>query len=695
MSDDMKSHSSEFPPIDRAAWRRKVESELAGTDFEKALVSHLLGGLEISPLYDADDLPDGHERGGLPGFTPYLRGRRTLGGRGASWLPAQEFAHPGPGAAARAAADGARLLWLVPDAASRLGLRPGRASEDLPGGPLSGAPGLPLSSAELLESLLEGVDLEDVAVVIEAGGGALPLAALLVAHARRQGVSPEKLRGGFGCDPLAALAADGRLSGSLDDAFDEAAELAAWSAENAPGLRALLVSTVPHHEAGASAEAELAFAAAGGVETLRRLTGRGLDLETVCGQVRFAFAMGRDLFTGIAKLRAARLVWAKAVAACGGSAEARSAAIHARTSAAEATGRDPWGNLLRATVESFAAIVGGASSVATAPFDETLGVPAKSSRRLALNLQHVLAEEGHLGRVLDPAGGSYYLESLSDRLARRAWKLFQEIEAEGGLAACLESGWVRERLSRAAEERRRAVAKRKEAIVGVSEFPNLGEELPERAAAEGPREDPLAGAGARWASSALAVAEGGRFEAAVQAAEAGATTGQIAELLGRSEPAAAPALERRRWAGPFETLRAASDRRLEETGSRPRVFLASYGRPADYRARAGFAANFFAAGGIEPIDAGGFGDSTAAAEAFAESGAELAVICSSDELYPEAAPALARALEGRGARRVLLAGRPGEHEELYRGAGVDTFIYLGCDTLAILEELLHELEVLA
>ncbi len=722
MAREPSAQSSAFPSTSYDEWRRRVDSELDGAAFERALVRPTPEGFARQPLYTAQDLPAGRDPTGFPGLPPYTRGGRALDPDFRGWTIAQEVAGPSV-AAARAAircdvASGVRLLWLRGDRATRRGLDP----DDEAARPLVAQGGIPLTSLADAERLLDGVDLEQVAVVVDAGANALPVAAFLVEAARRQGIDPQKLHGGFGCDPLGALAADGSLPGTLETAFALMAELTAWSRRQAPGMRALLVSAVPYHDAGATAVDELALAMATGVEYLRRMSAAGLDVDGVAAQIRFAMSVGRDLFIEIAKLRAARLLWAKVVRASSGSDTAQVMQLHARGSSVTRTRCDPWGNLLRGTAESFAAAVGGADSIVNAPFDEVLGPRDDpggedvreiddwrvAPRRIAAHTHHILKEESHLAQVLDPAGGSWYLESLTDELARAAWTRFQDLEAGGGMARCLTSGRVAEILRESAEKRRRAVAKRREAIVGVSDFPNLKAEIPEPEAPDFKRLGEEAAtavarhraehdAGEPLAALAGAGEPGGRGAAVAATAAGGATLGALsAALWGSEDPVTIPALPRARLAEPFEELQIASAHWQAERGQRPRVFLAKMGTPAEHRARAGFAANFFAAAGVEPVaPEEGFEEPQAAADAFAASEAEVAIVCSTDERYPELIPVLAPLLKERGARRVWLAGRPGDREAAYREAGIDEFIFLGCDVHAVLRALLTELGVMA
>jgi methylmalonyl-CoA mutase len=325
------------------------------------------------------------------------------------------------------------------------------------------------------------------------------------------------------------------------------------------------------------------------------------------------------------------------VSACGAPARAGAQRQHAVTSPVMMTRRDPWVNMLRTTVAALAAGTGGADAVTVLPFDAALGLPDGFARRIARNTSAILLEESHLGRVVDPAGGSWYVERLTDDLARAAWAWFQEIERAGGLEAALRSGLVGERLAATWERRSAALARRKEPVTGVSEFPD-------------PAERPLT-----------------------------------------REPAPQPpsgGLPRVRRDEAFEALRVRTDAHTAVAGARPRVFLAALGPASAHTARAAFASNLFAAAGLDVVHDPVTVDATTAREALAGSGAVVACLVSSDALYAEQAEPVAAALKAAGARRVLLAGRPAERRDAYTAAGVDEFVFLGSDVVAVLSSVL-------
>jgi methylmalonyl-CoA mutase len=673
-------------------WRKIAEASLKGKPLEKLTVrTH--EGIEVPPLASAGDVSADP---GYPGQQPFVRGRTAFGPGPEGWEVCQRLGHPDPEVAARWAAEdlerGAGSMWVVFDRITRA------ADDSTDGGQ---GDGVRVSNLSDLAPFFDHADLAATPVHLAPGGAFAPLAAILVAAARAHDISPGQLHGSLDADPIGALATDGFLFAGLDGSMALLADLVAWTDRHAPGLRAITVSTLPYNLAGATAVQELAFALATAVDTLRSLSDHGIPPQTACRHVGFRHGMGRDLFMDTAKLRATRRLWARAVDLCGVDEHGRGAPIHAVASPRVLTTRDPWVNILRTTVGAFAASVGGADILTVLPFDAAIGQPDELARRLAANAQTILREESHLGRVIDPGGGSWYLEKLTNELAEAAWAGFQAIEAAGGMAAALLDGSIATELDRSRSERERALATGHDPITGVSSYPNLGESPVDRPVDPVPPDAGSSGEGpaaelARLFTAANEIGgDGSVIEFAIEAATAGATVAQLAAALRATrQPVAADPLPAHRDAEIFERLRDASDLRLEDEGCRPRIFLANMGAIPAHKPRATFAVNFFEAGGIETIGNDGFATADEAAGAFAVSQTEMAVICSSDSLYPEVVPELARALVERGARTVLLAGRPGEYERSWRDAGVTGFIYAGCDQYRMLADLLREEGVL-
>ncbi|MFD5328215.1 methylmalonyl-CoA mutase family protein [Streptomyces sp. NPDC127092] len=592
LPDDGLSLAAEFPAATHAQWQRLVAGVLSRsgkdvpeTEAEDALSTVLEDGLRARPLYTA---ADGAPDAGLPGFAPFVRAGRAEGNTAGGWDVRQRHRAADPEAVLTDLENGVTSLWLA-----------------------VGPDGVPV---EELDRVLRDVYLDLAPIVLEAGAETAAAADELLSLYERRGVAPEAARGNLGADPLGTEA---RTGAAYDgDGFAATVALARLCAESYPGVRALTVDALPYHEAGGSAAQELGCSLATGVAYLRALTGGGLSVEQALGQLEFRYAATADQFLTIAKLRAARRLWARVAEACGAPA-AGAQLQHAVTSSVMMTARDPWVNMLRTTVATLAAGVGGAESVTVQPFDHALGLPDAFSRRIARNTSTILVEESHLARVIDPAGGSWYVESLTDELARAAWEFFQEIERSGGQAAALRSGLVGDRLAATWAERSKALAKRREPITGVSEFPFLAEKPVER-----------------------------------EPAPAGPGGG----------------LPRVRRDEAFEALRARSDAHLAATGARPRVYLAALGPAAAHTARLTFAANLFQAGGIEPVTDG----------SFADSGATEVCLCSSDALYEERAAAEAAEFRAAGATHVALAGRPAAYPDAdsYVFAGCDAVAVL-------------------
>ncbi|MFG2223090.1 methylmalonyl-CoA mutase family protein [Streptomyces sp. NPDC048644] len=612
-----------FPDADRAQWQRLVEGVLRKSGVtptqdapDDVLATDLQDGIRVRPLYTADD---GGTAGGYPGFPPFVRAGRPEGTTASGWDVRQRQAYTDPRRAnASVLADlenGVTSLWLT-----------------------VGADGIPVAS---LPQALDGVYLDLAAVALDAGADFAAAADELWRLYGTAGVPLGAATGTLGADPL-GIVARGGSDAALDAHLSAAAELAVRCAAQAPGLRALSVDALPYHEAGGSAAEELACSLATGVAYLRALTSAGMDIDAACGQLEFRYAATADQFLTIATLRAARRLWARVAEVCGASPAARAQRQHAVTSSVMMTRRDPWVNMLRTTVAGLSAGVGGADAVTVLPFDAALGVPDAFARRIARNTQSVLLDESHLSKVIDPAGGSWYVEKLTDELARAAWAWFQEIEGAGGQAAALRSGAVSGRLAATWEHRSRGLATRREPITGVSEFPHLAEPPVHR------------------------------------------------------DPAPVPArggLPRVRRDDAYEALRARSDAHLAATGSRPKVFVAALGPAAAHTARVAFAGNLFQAGGIETVQEPPSVDAQSVAAAFAASGARIACLCASDALYAEQAAGVAAALKAAGARRVVLAGKPGELREEFGKAGVDAYVFAGCDAVEALTSALDVMEV--
>ncbi len=720
-ADDLPLRFDEFDLPTADEWQAAAVASLAGKPFDK-LTARSYEGIAIRPLYHREDVASLDAARTLPNEMPYLRGRGGLDDM--PWSIAQELPGGSPATANRAmrADQFMDSIHLPLDTPTCAGIDPDRAEPAL-----VGFGGVSMATvddvAELLTVpewglLIPGTAMLMRRLAIHCGASALPLLSLLAAQQQRGGGSLGFLNGHVAADPIGVLAQKGSLAISLEQAYDEMAALAYWAAIKLPTLATVLVDTAPYHDAGANAVQELAFGLATGVAYLRAMIERNIDINIAAAKIQFDFAIGGQFFMEIAKLRAARLLWAQVVTTFGGDDYFAALHIHARTARRNKSAVDPHINILRATTEALAAVIGGVESICVAPFDEPVGPPDDFSRRIARNVQVILQEEANLvsrmtlTQLMDAAGGSYAVETLTNELAQAAWAQFQAIEAQGGMVAALASGSVQSSIAAVAEQRAAALAKRRDVLVGVNQFANPAEKPRPTTAPDGEpvyaaRATHVADYRSRRDAAAVAAALEDVAEAkpnkpmtfgdaAVTAASAGATLGEIAAALRRPNEATVTVspLPKIRLAEPFEVLRAATVALREKAGERATsLFLANLGPARQHKARADFAQSFFEVGGFHVLTNNGFATTDEAAAAALAAGAPAVVICSTDETYPELVPPLVRAIKEKAPDvAVILAGRPAEQIEAHKAAGVDEFIYLGADAVAINRWLLDHIE---
>ncbi len=601
--------AAEFPAADREDWLRLVHAALKDRPFEK-LVSTTYDGLSIEPLYE-------HAAGAHP-----VAGRAA----GQPWQVLQRVDHPDPAQANKQALDdlenGATGLVLV-----------------MAGSINANGYGLE-ASPQTLARVLEGVQLDAITIDFNLSPATRDAVRHVTQLVKERGLSPNAVDMRASINPIGGFAISGRAPGPwhvLSRLFSE--RVCELSAQGFRGPFAVPDGRVVHNAGGSEAQ-ELAFALASAVEYLRALSANSVALEDARGMIYFRLAADADEFLTIAKFRGLRKLWARVQEACG--LTPKPAYVAAETAWRMMTRRDPYVNMLRTTIAVTAAGLGGADSVLALPHTAALGLPDGFARRVARNTQLILLEESNLYRVADPAAGSGGIEDLTAKLCSAAWTQFQEIEKLGGIWKALECGLLQQKVAAVRAERQKAIARRKDALTGTNDFPNLHEQM--------------------------------------------ARLLDVAPVVAPKESAAtvkAEALPRIRLAEPFEALRDKSDAILARTGTRPKVFLAALGKLPDFNARAMFAKNFYEAGGIEALTSDGYKDLSEMIAAFKASGARLACLCSSDKVYATQAESASAALKQAGAV-VHLAGRPGDHETAWNRAGVTTYIYAGCDVLATL-----------
>ena len=639
MANDTLSLSSDFPDADEAQWLEAVSKALKGGAPDR-LARKTSDGLTIKPLYREADWPSANNPLGTPGDVPFLRGSEAQRDAYLPWDIRQSFSNPDP------ATTNAEILR---------DLERGVSSIELVVDP-EGNHGCAISSLSDLQVALDGVNSAIAPVALAPAGAVgnygLEAANLLAEWADTQ-ADPATQKLAFNIAPLASFSALGTLEESLDSAFARTAALTRDLASRFPGARLIRIDARPVHESGGTDAQELAGLIAQGIDTLRRLDAAGSAPEGIVPKVLFTLSAGANYGTEIAKLRTARRLWARCADALG--LPALPMVLQSYSSRRMLTKRDPWVNMLRNTAACFAGGVGGADIVTLRGFTEALGIPDELGRRTGRNTQIIAQEESGLGRVADPAGGAWFIESHANALAEAAWVEFQSIESEGGFGQSLIDDKFQGRITEARKELQKSVAKRKTAITGVSEFPLLDE-------------------------IAAPVAKTSDFKGKNSF---DVTLKNIPEAEG--EDFASP-LWSMRLSESFETLRDHADARTAATGKRPTIFLATLGPLAEHTARVDFARNLFAAGGIEavaaPVPPKDIAEMVAA---FKASNAHLAVLCGADTRYAEEAEKAAKMLREAGAQRLYLAGKPGEAADVWGKAGVDSYIHIGVDVIATLE----------
>ncbi|MCP4213291.1 MAG: methylmalonyl-CoA mutase [bacterium] len=700
-----------FSPPSYEEWKAAAELHLKGVPFEKALVTRTYEGLDLQPIYCKEDIADLPHLKEKPGFNDFVRGTSAAGYLNRPWDICQKINVRTPGefneALKKDLKNGQTAVYLVPDKACKMGLdadSPEATTADV------GKDGVSISRLEHLETALADIDLETVPIHLEAGFSGKGLLSALIALTGRRGLDPIKLSGSIDTDPLGFLALEGELPVSPDMAYDNMAVTVEWTRKNAPALKTIGISGIPYHNAGASATLETAYALATAVEYIDRLQARGIAIDDIAASMRFSFAVGPFYFMEIAKLRAARLLWAKIIEAYGGNEESRKMTIHAATSYYNQTKYDPYVNMLRTTTEAFSAIVGGVNSLQTNPFDETYGQADDFSRRMARNVQIMLKEESHLDQVADPAGGSYFVEKLTHEIAEKTLALFLEIEKKGGMYSALQQEFPQKEIAETAKKRQKDICKRKSVMVGTNAFADVKEELPPTRMPDPAaiyetqvRElktyrDNLPAENKRKKADALAKIAGGNgtLESAAHALVAGATLGEIAAAPKPKPSITVKPLALHRLTEIIEELRDAALAFEARTGSKPSLFLATMGPVRQYKGRADFAKGFFEIGGFDVIYPQGFDTPGAAVAAAVESKAAVVVICSSDGTYPELVPPLVKGLKEKNPDTlVVLAGYPKDQVEAHKKTGVDEFIFLGADAREIISRIFKKTGVMS
>ncbi len=596
---------SEFSPVTAETWKEKIVEDLKGADYDKKMIWRTQEGFNVNPFYRKEDIKQG-VADAMPGQFPYTRGNRTDN----IWLVRTELTTEEPEKA------NSKALKLIKEGVTSLGFK------------VKGS----MVSADFIATLLKEIDATGIELNFDVCiKRAAEFASLLTAYFKAQGYNLASLKGSINCDPI------GRelCKGTNIDIYTDIIKGVAEATKELPAYRCMAVNSHLLCDSGAYITQELGYALAWGNEYLATATEAGIDGSYVARKIKFNMGISSNFFMEIAKFRAARMLWAKIAEQYTSDKEACKMIIHAETTSFNLTLFDAYVNMLRTQTEAMSAAIAGVESITVKTYDSVYETPTDFAERIAKNQQLILKHESHLDFVADPAGGSYYVESLTASIAAEAWKIFLEIEKEGGFRKAVQDGKIKERAEEAGNERRTALARRKEILLGTNQYPNFNE------LSEGKK--------AKESSCACGTEECG---------------GLKPQRLGEE----------------FEQLRLST----EASGKRPKAFMLTIGNLAMRQARAQFSCNFLATAGYEVIDNLGFKSVEEGVKAALEAKADIVVICSSDDEYAEYAIPAYEALKEKVI--FIVAGAPACSEELKK-AGIENFIHVRVNVLETLKAL--------
>lgn len=687
----------EFSVPEYEEWKQEAVTSLKGGIFEKKLLTKTYENITLQPIYTGEHVKETGELPALPGAGNYIRGTRVDGYITKPWLVSQECDEFLPEQfntlLKHELEKGSTGINVTLDTATKEG------RDAAPG-----VDGLLLTTIQDADEAFAGIDLTQYDLHMAAGASSTMILAMVCAMLKANGRPFSGLAGCVGADPIGTYVQKGILPCSMDALFDEMAQSLQWAEARLPKLRTVLISGQTYHNGGASDIQEIAYVLATAIEYIRALQVRGVDGNRSARQMRFSFSLGANFFMEIAKMRAARMVWAQIVESFGGDKEAQKMNMHAQTSQFTKSVYDPYVNMLRTTTEAFSGVVGGVDSLQVGCFDEALRPGDEFSRRIARNTQIILQNECNLRQPVDPAGGSWYIETLTHEIAAKVWNLLQETESSGGLLKALRQGLPQEAVQEVLVKRFGQLAKRSDRAVGINMYANAQEKLLEVAAID---TDGIRDKHTRQVTEycrdidqvycveklqivtdSMSKEPGELVAAALEAFLAGATLGQVTEAGRQDEfpEAEIKRIGKHRFTEQFEALRQKTDDYKAKTGNNLKIFLANMGPIPQHKARADFSTGFVEVGGFEVLKNDGFPDVDSAAAAALASGAQVTVICSTDDTYPELVPPLAKKLKSEKPEMiVVLAGAPAsEYEPAYREAGVDEFIHVRANCYKIL-----------
>lgn len=612
----------DFPSVSKESWKKQVEKKFAKLGSYEDFIWHTEDGIAVEPFYTEKETEDfSFRENQLPGEFPFVRGTQR---KDNTWFLNEDVKLAAPKDAARdaltAIKGGADSLTFIPETKIKRGV---------------------------IETLIKNIDPLRTRINFALREDPEKICALFISACRKKGIDTQELRGAVFFDPLSELLACGHLATPLEKHVEKIAKTIEYLSDSAPDYAAFSVKSSTYKDSGATITQELAFTIAAAVEYLVMLRQRGVDADSACRHLVFSFSTGSSYFAEIAKLRAARALWANvAEKFTPASAESAKMRTHCRTTTFNKTIYDSHVNIPRATLEAMASVIGGADSLTVEPFDAHHREPDEFSRRVARNIQLLIKNESRLDAVTDPGGGSYHIEELTQSILRKSLELFQEIEREGGYLECLRSGFIQNAVKSSREKALLDISRRKKTLVGTNEFPNPLEGMREHVRKTAPAEKEIDG----------------------------------------STRTVEPIAESRAAQG-FERIRLLSEELAEGTGGAPKVFLLHLSDSPQTVARSVFSMNFFGCGGFTVIDgAENPGIDKGVTAALRESPLAV-VLCGSDKDYEQSAEEAIKKLKNKKAEiKTVIPGGPQTVTEKLAHAGANDFINSGSDILEVLEK---------
>ena len=709
---EQKDFLSEFSIPTYEDWKKAAIETLKGAPFEKKLITKTYENVDLQPLYTKEDRDKvGYIADSLPGSFPYSRGTSALGYKGKSWDITQAFSYPTPTQLNEALkSDLERGQNAIAISVCNCRAMFENFYVENPQWDDYVCPNVQINDIKDFEDLFDGIDITKHPIRFFwpcPVPYSLEIATLFIAYCEKHNIKKSDLKVNFGFD-LSPSFIHGRLYNSLETLLDDMAALVKLANDSGENFSAIAINGVAYHNCGASAVQGLGISMATAVWYIKELLNRGLHIDEIAKNIHFNVAIGSRFFSELSKLRAARVVWAKIIKEFGGNEESRKmAGCHAFTSRINKTKFDPYVNILRGTTEGLAAVLAGASSLHIGTFDEELGtpmqmrMPSEFSRRIARNVQNILKDEAHILDTIDPAGGSYYIETLTDQFITRIWEIFREIEKAGGIFQSLKDGKIQADIEATVAKRKENIAFRRDVILGTNKYPNLNEkpvdglltvdkEVPKKHIAEVKARKKSVDVASVWSADWK-----DRAAKMIEAYKNGAIIADIWLAKKQEDIEVCKPIPAFRNAELFEGLRFASEDYKAKTGKAPEIYFECFGLLKQYKARADFSTDFFAVAGFDIKQGAGFMTADDAIKNIKDITAPVVVVCSTDEIYAEVVPVYVSELrKQKPTVKIILAGLPAENIDTFKQAGVDEFIHIKSNVYETLAKLLKDIGVM-